>query len=540
MKWGHTQHKHSRSCLGLLAILLLAGCGPALTYADIQATAQITGCWLDSYPTPRAVTVTPSGALATLPLGTILPGTTPTATLPTTTPYPRCPAQPGTTQVPWPTPIPNPPPYPTMEPRHWQGGSDAQTTLFLPNTVLTTDLAVHPTEGWPAVASVVWSGTDDPTRVMVSVYQPQAGAWSPARQVDVGESQIGNHVRTAQIAVTGDGIVHVVWGMSDPDFRDNDPPPGVWTSSSSDGGQSWSVPQRLTTTCRRVNDLVASVDGWLAALLICDDGPAANRPAVVVRQPDGIWRNADMLPFQSWYYSAGALAITGEGADARVVGVVLAGRGGMPLAYLISKRLADPGPWQVTELPIAPALNRPLTERMWYARALAYDWPQPDGNSTPAVTFVWTEASAGAAYALTSFDDGVTWGTVDIIVAPANLAELISFATAAYDPAADRLVTIWTCCGYDQWQVQGTTHYASWSIPGSGVWLPAGRSVADGSRIPLALGSRSAFETVSAQASGSRMAWIAWIERQQRIEVRSFNLNTVIPANEYPTPGGAP
>lgn len=186
MKWGHPQHKHScqHGYLGLLAILLLTACGPALTYADIQATAQITGCWPDPYPTPRAVTVThsagsgqaPAGAPAALPLGTVLPGTTPTAALPTTTPYPRCPAQPGATQLPWPTPVPNPPPYPTMAPRRWQGGSDAQTTLFLPNTVLTTDLAVHPTEGWPAVVSVVWSGTDDPTRVMVSVYQPQAGA----------------------------------------------------------------------------------------------------------------------------------------------------------------------------------------------------------------------------------------------------------------------------------------------------------------------------------------------------------------------------
>lgn len=365
-------------------------------------------------------------------------------------------------------------------------------------------------------------------------------AWSPARQVDLGESRIGRYVRTAQIAVTGDGAVHTVWGMSDPDFRDTDPPPGVWTSSSRDNGQSWSAPQRLTTTCKRVDDLAASADGWLAALLICDDGPATSRPTVVVRQPDGVWRTAELLPFQSWYSSDGALAIIGDGTDARVVGIVLAGRGGMPLAYLIAKRLAEPGPWQVTELPIAPALHRPLTERMWYARALAYDRPQPDGSATPAVTFVWSEASAGAAYALTSLDGGVTWGPVEVIVAPANPDELISFATAAYDPAADRLVAVWTCCGYDQWQVQGTTHYASWSIPGSGVWLPAGRITLDDARIPLVLGSRSAFETVSAQASGSRMTWIAWIERQQRIEVRSLNLNTVIPASEYPTPGGAP
>lgn len=525
--------------LPLMAALLLASCGTVRTYADVQATAQATGCWPDPFPTPRAVTVTPAGALAATPPLPVPPETPAATALPTTTPYPRCPPAPGATLIPWPTPVPNPPPYPTMEPRRWQGGSDVQTTLHLPNTVLATDLAAHPTDGWPAVASVVWSGTRDPERVLVSVYQPHAGLWIPARQVDVGESHLGRYVRTAQVAITGDGGVHVVWGMSDPDFRDGDPPVGVWASQSADGGESWSAPRRLTTTCRRVNDVAASTDGWVAVLLICEDGSRASRPAVVVRQPDGAWRAAEPLPFGSWYYSEGAITIVGEGQDARAVGVVLTGRGGAPLANVVSKRLADGGSWQVETLPAAPPMARPDGERMWHPQALAYD--RPDGRT--AITFTWTEADAATAYALTSLDGGQTWGQAEV-VAQASAPETIVAVAPAYDPAADRLAAVWTCCGYDQWSVQGTTHYASWSAPGSGEWRPAGREDTAGPRVPLVLGARSAFETVSAQAAGSRMTWVAWIEQQRQVVVRSLPLNQIIPAGEYPpstplpTPGG--
>jgi hypothetical protein len=118
--------------------------------------------------------------------------------------------------------------------------------------VLALDLAVHPTEGWPAVGAVVWSGTSDPERVMVSVYNPVARRWSIARQVDLGPSQIGRYSRTVAMAVSSDREVHAVWGLSDPDFADGDPPMGVWASSSADFGERWSEPIRVTEGCRRV------------------------------------------------------------------------------------------------------------------------------------------------------------------------------------------------------------------------------------------------------------------------------------------------
>lgn len=285
--------------------------------------------------------------------------------------------------------------------------------------MLTIDLATHLTESWAAVGAVVWSGNRDPERAFVSVYHPQSRVWSPAHQVDIGPAQLGRYSRTVAVAISGDRTVHAVRGMSDPDFRDNDPPSGIWAGSSTDFGTTWSPPQRIASDCRRVNDLAVTLDGTLVAQLICNDGPDRSVPAMVVRWPDGAWRS---------------------------------------------------------------------------------------------------------------------WGPVERIATPQRAGEQIAFVAPAYDPAADRLVAVWTCCAFVLFATPETTHYASWSVPGSGVWQPG----VDATRVPLVFGARSAFETVSAQARNSRSGWIAWIERQQRVELRSFTLNQIVPVDQYQLPGGRP
>jgi hypothetical protein len=528
------------TALYVLGVLtpLLASCKAPPTYADVQATAQITGCWPDYYPTPRAVTVTPAGTFALGASPTVLPGTPTRTALPTSTPYPRCPPQPGETAVAWPTPVPPPPPFPTMEPRPWQTGADLKTTLHLPNTVLTVDIATHPTENWPAVASVVWSGTDDPDRVLVSVFDPRSGTWSSARQVDIGPSAIGRYTRTVAIAITGDRIVHAVWGMSDPDFSDNDPPSGIWTSSSADFGETWSTPERIATGCRRVNDVAASSDGTLVVQLVCDDGPRASVAAIVVRQPNGAWSTAERLPVPAWYYSEGAVVITGEGREAKAVGVLFAGSG-VPTTYFMSRRIADSGDWRVRQKQLATPSAIPLGIRMWHVRGLAYERSNAESGPSQVLTFTWTDAEFGSAYAITSLDGGASWGSVERIASPIAAGGQIAFVTPAYDPAADRLAAIWTCCGDDSWEAQGSTHYASWSTPGNSIWQAIYAPGQPGAPIPLVLGARSAAETVSAQAHGSRTTWLAWIERQQQVEVRSLDLNQLIPVEQYaPTPIG--
>lgn len=497
----------------LIALLLLAGCARLPTYAEAQATARAGGCWPSSYPTPTLVTVTPAA-----------PGEAP---LPTATPFRPCPPAPDATAVVWPTPVPPPPAHPTIAGKPWQTGSDRETTLHLPSAVLAIDLPTHPTENWAAIGTVVWSGNEDPERAFVSVYHPQSRRWSPAHQVDVGDAQLGRYSRSVAVAIGGDQTVHAVWGMSDPDFADNEPPSGIWASASQDYGATWAPPQRIAADCRTVNDLAATLDGRLIALLICHDGPDRSVPALVMRQPDGTWLPPERLSIPVWHFSDGALVIVGEGSEAHAIGLLFAGQGGVAQGYLLRTPLASPAPTQIERLRLDPPPEVMLSERMWHVRGLVFERP---GTMQPAITFTWTAADAGGAYAMSSLDAGQSWGALEHIAAPRTSDEQLVFAVPAYDPAADRLVAVWTCCGFAQFSVVDTTHHASWSVPGSGIWQPDTAAP----RVPLVLGAAAAFETVSAQARNSRMAWLAWIERRQQVQIRSLDLNQVIPVDEYP------
>jgi hypothetical protein len=517
------------SAILILAAWLLASCAPLPTYADTQATAVLSGCWPGAMPTPRAVTVTPFGGV--LPTASSIQTATsgPAATrLPTTTPYPRCTPLPGETQVPWPSAVPNPPPYPTQEARSWQTGADQRTTLFLPGNLLTLDLAAHPTENWVAAASVIWSGNQDPDRVMVSVLNPNTHTWSPARQIDLGIAGIGRYSRSVAIAITGDRGVHVAWAMSDPDFTDNDPPPGTWLSSSSDFGRSWSAPERIATGCKRVNDLAASVTGEFMVLLTCEAGAQTGQPVLLVRQSGGQWLAPERLPLAVWQYSEGKLALIGEGPNLRIVGMTLAGQAGQPVAYLFQRNLIGSSSLQSRAILLTG--QRPTGLRMWYPHSVVFRRPQADGSIQTGVTFSWSSADGDLAsiYAMTSLDSGASWGEIEEVFYRSATTDRALFAPLAYDPAADRLAAIFTCCGDARWEVTPSTHYGRWSVPGSGVW-----HAPDASDAPLVLGSRVAAETVAAQSANSRQVWLAWVEEQRKVEIRSLNLNQVIPVDQY-------
>jgi hypothetical protein len=507
--------------LVLLTLLLLVGCTPTLTYTDAQATAQAGGCWPDYLPTPPLVTVTPTTPQAS------------SAALPTATPFARCPPRPGATAVIWPTPVPPPPAYPTLAARPWQTGSGQNTTLHLPSAVLALDLAVHPTEGWPAVGSVVWSGTNEPERVMLSVYNPQARRWSVARQVDLGPAQMGRYSRTVAVGISGDGTVHALWGMSDAQ-QATGTRSALWASSSSDFGESWSAPTRIAEECRRVNAVVAGLDGTLVAQLVCAAGSGTTL-AMVTRRADGTWLPVERLPAPVRFYSEGALTLVGDGDTAQVIGFALVERGDRPVGYLLRRRLVSDAPWQVEEIAITAPAERPLGARMANVHGLSFPHAAGDG-----VLFTWTDVDAGGAYALTSLDGGQTWGDIESLAVPFEPDGEIVSAVPAYDPVADCLVAVWDCCSGGLFSTAATTHYGSWRPPESSTWL----SISDETPLPLVLGSRAAGMTVGAQANNSRFIWIAWVERQKQVEVRSLDLNTVIPISAYPTatpitiPGG--
>ncbi len=506
----------------------LAGCGPVVTYADIQRTAVAGGCWPNrpAYPTPPPVTVTPPVPLTPTPQGFRWPTGVPSPTrLPTTTPFPRCPAASGEELVPWPTPVPAQPPYPTMEDTRAGGSSGQKTTLQLPEVVLTIDITTHPTEGWPAVAAAVWSGNDNPERAFVSVLNPHTRTWTPAHQVDIGPSSLGRYTRTVEVAITGDGVVHAVWGMSDPDFSNHDTPAGVWAAESHDYGMSWSTPQLIGADCRQVNDLAATLSGWLVAGLVCNDGPARVQPGIATRTPDGVW-TLERLPGALWYFSEGAVGIAEDGQEERATVAFLSGPNGAmatpPRVLLFAKPLGAADAWQRT----ARDIDNPGVEegpRTWHARALVY---RPAGAGSDSVTLMFSDASRWNGYALISQDAGRSWLAPELVVAPEVSGEQIAFAAPAYDAISNRLVAIYTCCVDGGWSnAEPSTHYLRSSTLGSGVWADP----TPGQRVPLVLGARASGETVTAQARNARSAWVAWVEGGNAVEVRSFDLATVLP-----------
>ena len=513
----------------LIAIChLLAGCGAVVTYADVQRTAQAGGCWPNrpAYPTPPPVTVTPALPLTPTPLGFRWPTGVPTPTrLPTTTPFPRCPPLPGEELVPWPTPVPPAPPYPTMVDTRAGGGSGQKTTLQLPEVVLNVDVATHPTEGWAAVAAAVWSGNANPERAFVSVLNPATRTWTPAHQVDIGAAALGRYTRTVEVAISGDGVIHAAWGMSDPDFRDNDPPSRVWAAESHDFGATWSQPQAIGDDCRQVIDAAATLDGWLVVGLGCHAGPSRVQPAIATRNPDGVW-SLERLPGTIWSFSEGAVAIADDGGASRATVLFLTGPNGAmaapPQALLFAQQLGTGDAWQPTTQSLAiPGLE--TGPRLWHAQSLVY---RPTGASADSISFMFADADHGRAYALTSQDAGHSWLPPELVAAPVAGGEQIAFAAPAYDPASNRLAAMYTCCVEGGWSdAAASTHYLRWATPGSGVW----RDPTPGQRVPLILGARATGETVSAQARNAHTTWVAWIEGGKAVEVRAFDLATVLP-----------
>ncbi len=548
-----------------LAVPLLASCTPVLTQTQAQATAAVAGCWPGNGATPRAVTVTPNPALPT-PTRAIVATTgprTPTATIgpthltgsgqaATTTPYPRCTPGPNETLIPYPTPAPARPPYPTQPLKLRQGGSDMQTTLQLPGHTYRLKIAVHPTEGWPVVGIMQrFSESADPIQSFVRVFNPRSNKWGTAQQVDIGESSNGqDRFGSTVVGITGDSAVHVVYGASDMDFEDGDPPAYLWTRTSTDYGATWSAPRRIARDCWVADDMATTAQGWIVVAANCyiprGSGEVTPQPAMLIRRPDGTWLEPQRIAMPNWYGAEGAVVIVGDGDQARAIALRFGNLGAANgKAYLISKRLVDAGNWQVAQRDITVPYGD-TGERDWHASGLVFPQLHSDGSSTDAVIFTWTGASTTGAYAITSLDGGQSWGRIEPIVYdggdPSHGAMHVIWIAPAYDPAASRLIAIWTCCADANFTPGASTHYASWSVPGSGIWSPGQLPGRAGPRIPVVLGSRSAWNSVAAHSINARSVWVAWVEQGNQINVRTLNLNQIIPAGAYPlsTPQPAP
>jgi hypothetical protein len=421
-----------------------------------------------------------------------------------------------------------------MEPRRWLGGSDPHATFELPGVTLDVHLAVHPTQGWPAVAVVQrFNEGSDPIQSYIRVLNPHTGQWSVAQQLDIGASSNGmDRFGSTLVGITGNNEIHAVWGASDADG-------GIWTSMSTDYGVTWSAPRRLLTDCWYALDMATTPSGQIVVLANCSTrqgNTSTPHTTFVIRQGDGSWLPPQVVAIDSW---SGAVAAAGDGQDLRITALTMPfARDNPATGHLIGKYLADPGPWQLRDVPLVPASVPDAGFMRWQARHLSFTRLLSNGEVSTGLIFTWSDAERAHAYSITSLDGGLSFGAVaPIVVDDSGPQDTGSnapavFAAPAYDPVADRLITIWTCCRETQYERLPVTHYASWSAPGSGRWTPA----LGIDRIPTITGSRSAHRTATAQAPMSRWTWLVWVEGPNAIAVRSFDLNKIIPIGEYPTP----
>ena len=525
----YVNHRRARPWLAaLIAILMLCSCSAAEpTYADVRATAILSGCWPGNYPTPPALTVTP--------LATSYPDVHPrtSTALPTTTPLPRCTPVPGApTLIPYPTPLATPVPYPTRPALLTQGGSAPQALLHMPR-LHHVDIAVHPAAGWPVVASV--RPDDGPRRqVFVRVYHPDAATWGPAQQVNPGESEQGDGLRGGvAVGITGDSTVHVAWGGGD---QPNNP---VWYARSADYGVTWSEPEQVATGCYHVDTMGTTMDGQIVVLASCSRaGGGAARPGIVQRKADGSWLPLIELPVAGQHST---LVVTGEGDAARVV-VLAVNVHHQGEAFIAQRSLRDGAAWRIdTKLLQPPAGLYSNDASFELFRGIAVR--RPDG--TDAILFTWSVFGGSVIHALTSLDGGANWNSIETVAAqprddaPGKRPPEERWSAPAYDVRADRWAMIVVRRDLDQPGPGNGTHYTQSSVPGSSIWLPRrGPDVYD-QAVPLISGARSASWTDTAQTSNASFVWLAWIDEWQTLWVRSVDLNLLIPSDQYP-PEGTP
>jgi hypothetical protein len=529
-----------RIACSILLLVLLTGCTTDLTgyetYAETLATAAAQGCWSSSAPTPLPITVTPLGGAtptATATAATAGPTLTP---LPTTTPLPRCTPGPGVTQEPYPTPRPTEPPYPTRTALLRDPVSQATELLRLPNAVLALDVATHPIINAPVVAAIdIPVLNKDTARVFVRAYDSRTGVWTTGQNVDLPGTHPGSRFRSVATAITPDGTIHVVWGATDY------PALEIYAAASRDVGRTWSQPTRLAGGMVGVLDVATSATSNDVFVLAMQRDPAVAPVSFVYDA--GQWSERTVLPLdRAWYGSGGSLVISGDGPDATLVALVTANPDVPRTVYMLRRPLSG-GAWELVGSRTIPDDTAGSITRA--VRGVAYTLQNASGQAIAGVTFTFTLADYPSAYAVTSLDGGQSWGAAEPIVhygvpAQGSAGPLVLAVAPAFDAAAQRVVTVWSCCADATWGNVEASHSASWSTPSSGLWTPDQGPGQQAQRVALISGAAGAGLTGLAQARNSRIGWLAWVEDGNQVWARTLSLNTIIPVERYPAPTVVP
>jgi hypothetical protein len=208
--------------------------------------------------------------------------------------------------------------------------------------------------------------------------------------------------------------------------------------------------------------------------------------------------------------------------------------------FVLQKRLNDANPWQVQSVSLDPPPGLYAGTASFYLfRGTTFRRP----NGRDGIMFTWSVYGGNAVHALTSLDGGQSWGSVETIAAYASDPDEDDpppdhrWSAPAYDARSDRVLIflVRRDLAAVPWPGNGT-HYAFWSEPGSGVWTPRQGPDAYDQVVPLISGATSASWTDTAQMANSSFVWLAWVNRWKQLQVRSLDLNLIIPPDQYPLP----
>jgi hypothetical protein len=304
---------------------------------------------------------------------------------------------------------------------------------------------------------------------------------------------------------------------------------GLWASISRDNGATWSEPQHLTDNAFGVLDVAAKLDGQIVVLALRRE---PTTPIVITRNNQGTWGRPDSIPVPSaWYGSSGSIVITGDGASARIVSLTTGFKDAPGYVFIASRALSGAGEWHIGTRQVKKAQGEGLVARV---RGLTATSTTSDGSSQTIVAFTFAIRSAPDVYAIVSRDGGASWTDItSVATAHEPTSNVPPFSALAFDPAARRLVALWTCCEDAQWGSASSTHYGAWSVPGSAEWQPH-------EHVPIITGAAAAADTVLAQAPNARSAWLAWVENGNMVAARAIDLNRIIATDQYPTPTPVP
>ena len=391
-----------------------------------------------------------------------------------------------------------PAPLPTRPPFEKRETSRPQSIMHMGGTILSIDIAVHPSMGWPAVVAVEASLTTmDKPHVFVRTYNPVTRRWGSTQSIGSQGTALFSRFRTAQIAISADNTIHLVWGPG------QIPKLGLYAIESHDYGESWSSPRVIAHQSYGVFDIAAAADG---SVFVLANSEAKQHPLIIRRSSQGQWQPPEVLAMPSWYGSTGALSIAGEGQQANITLVTTGGGGSSTDNSLFSAQRKGPnGLWNLEH----HLVKTDKIDLLTHVRAI----PLPDGT-----LFTFAMDAHNNVYAL-RIRNGQRQPIMQVVQGSGQQTPYIA---AAYDPIKQRSFVLWTCCANASFVAAESTHYARWNTSNNDVWYPQKAT-------PILTGAISAADLASAQANNSHQVWLAWAESVHDGMVPSFDLALLTP-----------